>query len=177
MDNIQKVKEVMGDAFDQQTIIDALNINNNDFERAINYLLESNFDHQLSQSITEAFTSSTTTTNDWSNNKTQELIREPLVLPNSPPKGAYQPLTVTGQTTPIEDTVNPYNLRSSTIATRLKSSINNTTDTTEIQLIDDSPQKRYEAELNAAIQASLETKRNYYDYYQTSYFFCFRSGY
>ncbi|KNE94758.1 hypothetical protein PSTG_11944 [Puccinia striiformis f. sp. tritici PST-78] len=157
MDNIQKVKEVMGDAFDQQTIIDALNINNNDFERAINYLLESNFDHQLSQSITEAFTSSTTTTNDWSNNKTQELIREPLVLPNSPPKGAYQPLTVTGQTTPIEDTVNPYNLRSSTIATRLKSSINNTTDTTEIQLIDDSPQKRYEAELNAAIQASLET--------------------
>ncbi|POW18221.1 hypothetical protein PSHT_06080 [Puccinia striiformis] len=148
MDNIQKVKEVMGDAFDQQTIIDALNINNNDFERAINYLLESNFDHQLSQSITEAFTSSTTTTN--------ELIREPLVLPNSPPKGAYQPLTVTGQTTPIEDTVNPYNLRSSTIATRLKSSINNN-DTTEIQLIDDSPQKRYEAELNAAIQASLET--------------------
>lgn len=99
------------------------------------------------------------------------------MLPSSPPKGSYQPLTVTGQTTPTED------FRSSNQAFQLPSSTNlkpfstATTITTaptstqsfthnnnnknansaEIQLIDDSPEKRYEAELNAAIEASLAT--------------------
>ncbi|OAV95855.1 hypothetical protein PTTG_04903 [Puccinia triticina 1-1 BBBD Race 1] len=196
MENILRIKEVMGDSIAEITIINALHLHDNDFEKTLNYILEGNCEEQdqLRQSITDAFTttpiranSQWPSANDWNQlppvkptqtdynptlDPTSEA-REPLVLPNSPPKGSYQPLTVTGQTTPTED------LRSSTqpfptsaATNRLKGpasseptlsqssaaavkNTNNPGSTAEIQLIDDSPEKRYEAELNAAIEASL----------------------
>ncbi|PLW06347.1 hypothetical protein PCASD_22507 [Puccinia coronata f. sp. avenae] len=162
---------------------------------------QSHQQQQLRQSITDAFTTTPirsdsqwlpTTNDDWNQlpadkptqtnydmlDSTNEA-REPLVLPNSPPKGSYQPLTVTGQTTPTEEfrssnqafqlssstKSNPNNLKPLSTSTTLtalptpsqSSALINNTNSTEIQLIDDSPEKRYEAELNAAIEASLAT--------------------
>lgn len=205
-ENLDRVKEVMGETFDDRTILKALTIHQNDFERAINYLLEGNLSsssvaptqlyhptttshaqHQLRQSITDAFTTtpSKLTTPNWArvpppdnfttidHHGPQSILesaneaREPLVLPNSPPKGSYQPLTVTGQTTPTEDfriSDQAFQLSNlDSLNTRINHHPPGPSQTlpnldpisTDIQLIDDSPEKRYEAELNAAIEASL----------------------
>ncbi|KAA1131062.1 hypothetical protein PGTUg99_030059 [Puccinia graminis f. sp. tritici] len=200
-ENINRIREVMGESIDEPTITKALLLNNNDFERTLNYILEGNCEEQqdqLRQSITDAFTTTPIKSNPWPSANhdwsqvppdkptqpdygthsildTTNEAREPLVLPNSPPKGSYQPLTVTGQTTPTEDfrsSNQAFHLSSTSTSNRLKGPMSTTTtagqatgsqsitsknsvDSTEIQLIDDSPEKRYEAELNAAIEASL----------------------
>ncbi|KNZ49774.1 hypothetical protein VP01_479g4 [Puccinia sorghi] len=182
VETMQRLKEVMGGSVDDTTILNAMIMNHDDFERSLNYLLEGNFEshqqpHQQQQLHWNQLPSQNPTQTDYAILESTNEAREPLVLPSSPPKGSYQPLTVTGQTTPTED------FRSSNQAFQLPSSTNlkpfstATTITTaptstqsfthnnnnknansaEIQLIDDSPEKRYEAELNAAIEASLAT--------------------
>ncbi|MBW0487096.1 hypothetical protein O181_026811 [Austropuccinia psidii MF-1] len=219
-ENIARVKEVMGNTYEDKVILKALTINQNNFERALNYLLEGHLNSQsddpatdqLRQSLTDAFTntphpSSTNTRlsgtgeigwgeSDWSKNplSAQNSIspphygwanpssenpssenisldpvddsREPLVLPTSPPKGSYQPVTVTGQTTPTEDfsaSDQPYSIQ----ANRQTPAITARTTAApprleklhlaspDLRAIEDNPDKRYEAELNAAIEASL----------------------
>ncbi|PLW25041.1 hypothetical protein PCANC_28355 [Puccinia coronata f. sp. avenae] len=168
----------MGESVDDTTILNAMMIHNGDFERTLNYLLEGNFENlpqqshqqqQLRQSITDAFTTTPirsnsqwlpTTNDDWNQlpadkptqtnydmlDSTNEA-REPLVLPNSPPKGSYQPLTPLSTSTTLTTLPTPSQ----------SSALINNTNSTEIQLIDNSPEKCYKAELNAAIEANLAT--------------------
>lgn len=64
VETMQRLKEVMGGSVDDTTILNAMIMNHDDFERSLNYLLEGNFEshqqphqqQQLRQSITDAFT-------------------------------------------------------------------------------------------------------------------------
>lgn len=97
--NISRVKEVMGDVYSNEQIIKALNFHQNDFEKALNYLLEgpheeiqSNPTDQLRQSISDAFNSNNksniTSTFPWDNRESNTITTtwgEPdIKLPPSP---------------------------------------------------------------------------------------------
>jgi hypothetical protein len=67
-ENIKRIREVMGESIDEPTITKALLLNNNDFERTLNYILEGNCEEpqdQLRQSITDAFTTTPIKSNPW----------------------------------------------------------------------------------------------------------------
>lgn len=224
--NINRVKEVMGETYTNEQIIKALNFHQNDFEKALNYLLEGPYEDlqpnstdQLRQSISAAFTSNkpnTTTTFPWANtertswgepdiklppspklsssnlssnqqdaldvtkiwdldpsgsNEIPSLIsgteleesREPLVLPSSPPKGSYQPMTVTGNITPTEDFSSSQPRRSARLVDQTPGVITVPTkaqseNRASVRLVSEPevPVMSFEDQLNAAIRASLE---------------------
>ncbi|KAG0143153.1 hypothetical protein CROQUDRAFT_661647 [Cronartium quercuum f. sp. fusiforme G11] len=231
--NFKQIKEMMGDQSSDNQILKALNLFNNNFDSALDYLLASNQHEsnpspteELRKSISDALTTNTdtnTNTNttipellDWSQNRNSwgeppELLspspkgatewnlgfessptktwnlepepsgsgrnssligtesdenREPLVLPNSPPKLPYQPMTVTGQTTPIED----FNLNKSltrqatgmvtrSVTATNRNSENEQNQSSSIKAISQTsvPEMTFEQQMDAAIRASLES--------------------
>ncbi|KAH9821319.1 programmed cell death protein 2 [Melampsora americana] len=231
--NIHRIKEVMGETYNDEEIMKALNSHQNDFEKALNHLLESpssssSSSSPLSKETAEEIeaiikskakanasaedqvrlhheiitwgepeiklpTSPILSSNQpnnldvhqiWDldsstnpnptdqvsstqfNSNLAEESREPLVLPSSPPKGSYQPMTVTGHLTPIED-FNP-----SSISHPIQSLHHQTYESIPISnsSISSDPHRpsvrvrsepvlplmSFEDQLNAAIRASLE---------------------
>ncbi|PLW38727.1 hypothetical protein PCASD_11525 [Puccinia coronata f. sp. avenae] len=137
----------MGESVDDTTILNAMMIHNGDFERTLNYLLEGNFENLPQQSHQQQQLRHKPTQTNYDMLDSTNETREPLVLPNSPPKGSYQPLTPLSTSTTLATLPTPSQ----------SSALINNTNSTEIQLIDNSPEKCYKAELNAIIEASLAT--------------------
>ncbi|KAI8450110.1 programmed cell death protein 2 [Phakopsora pachyrhizi] len=221
-ENVCRIKDVMGDTFEDRLIRQALSIHQNNFERALNHLLEGNhYIHQLHppadqlrQSIADVFSQNSQSSNQsqlvpWGvtrhthplpppsaqgivQSTESEPAHHPLstqassstsleshlqvddareleVLPSSPPKGLYQPITVTGQTTPVEDyRLTDFSFHQQTGGGTIENKDHRTLSSyqqlpdvkapsPDLLAMDDSADKRYEAELNAAIQASLAT--------------------
>lgn len=91
-----------------------------------------------------------------------EESREPLVLPSSPPKGSYQPMTVTGNLTPTDDFTSSQPPRSTRPGpvTRSSTALNkNQSDNQASGKVISEPSvpvMSFEDQLKAAIRASLE---------------------